>query len=976
MFDPSETPRLFGIAPGIDFPKAVVAGLAQRLQDAPPEAWARVDLIVNTGRMARRLSTILDRGPARLLPRIHRLGDLDHWVDRPLPPAIPPLRRRLELAQIVAKLIEQEPDLAPKSAVFDLAESLAALFDEMQGEGVSIDDIATLDVSDMSGHWQRALTVLSIAQSLYAATESGALDPEARQRRTVDKLIAQWRSDPPATPVLLVGSTGSRGTTMMLMAAIARLPQGAVILPGFDSDLPNAVWSSLGDALTGEDHPQFRFYRLMRDLDLTPTNIQPWVATAPVAPARNRALSLALRPAPVTDAWMREGPALRDLDTGFADVSLIEAPDPRAEALAIALRLRQAAEDGARAALITPDRMLTRQVTAALDRWRIIPDDSAGVPLHLTPPGRFLRHVADLMATRLNGALLLTLLKHPLTHSGQDRNIHLLMTRDLELELRAKGPPAPDAAMLETWANKRPHDGAQSWGSWAARTFADRHCKEAQPLVDWIRDLDALAKRIAGGSDGTPEALWATENGQAAHRAIDDLTRESASGGDMLATDFAQLLSGLLQGVSVRKAVTPHSNIMIWGTLEARVQGADLVILGGLNEGIWPETPAQDPWLNRHLRHAAGLLLPDRRIGLSAHDFQQAVSVGQVWMTRSIRSEDAETVPSRWLNRLTNLLDGLPEVGGPRVLAAMRTRGEVWCAQADLLDRRDRIAPAPRPAPRPPISARPRQLSVTEIETLIRDPYAIYVRRVLGLKPLNPLVPEADALRRGILLHEILERFVKGALETPNRLTRDTLMAIADDCLEKDVPWPTAQRMWSARIDRFADWFVDSEAARQMLACPIAFEAKMCATLPDLDFVLTGKADRIDRDAAGNLHIYDYKTSRAPSEKEQRLFDKQLLLEAAIAERFGMRDVDPAPVARAVFIGLGNRSEVPAPLDTEPLDEIWSNFSDLIRAYFDPNRGYLARRMPRKESDVGDYDHLARYGEWDRSTEPLPEDVE
>ncbi|KUJ78032.1 double-strand break repair protein AddB [Ruegeria marisrubri] len=974
MFEPGTKPRVFAVPPGVDFPKALVSGLRQRSAHLPPEALARVQLVVNTRRMARRIRDLFDQGPACLLPRLSLVTDLGESAElAKLPPAVPPLRRRLELTQLIAKLLDEQPDLAARSSLFDLADSLAALIDEMQGEGVAPAAIRELDVSDMSGHWARAQAFIEIADRFIAADDD-ALDVQARQRRVVENLIEHWQDAPPRHPVILAGSTGSRGTTLMLMQAVARLPQGALILPGYDFDQPDHVWSGLDDALLSEDHPQFRFRKLMRELDLAPSEILRWTDDKPPSPARNRLVSLALRPAPVTDAWMTEGPLLTDLDEAMSNVTLVEAQSPRAEALAIALRLRQAAETGQTAALITPDRMLTRQVSAALDRWNILPDDSAGLPLQLSPPGRFLRHVAALFVSRLDGEALLTLLKHPLCHGGGDRGAHLLHTRDLELDLRHNGPPFPDPDSLAAFATRK--DVPEDWLAWLSAHFCGQVVQGELPLTDWVQRLRRLAEAISAGSTGEPGPLWDKNAGQKALSVITALEDEASHGGPMTARDFADLLGALLAGEEVRDRDAPHPSIMIWGTLEARVQGADLLILGGLNEGSWPESASPDPWLNRQMRDKAGLLLPERRIGLSAHDFQQAIGAPEVWLTRATRSEDAETVPSRWLNRLTNLLQGLPGQGGPDVLAAMRGRGQQWLDWSKQLEDAPPIPAAARPSPRPPVKARPRQLSVTEIKRLIRDPYAIYAKHVLQLKPLDPLVQAPDALLRGIVIHEILEHFVKDSVLDGALLTRENFLKRAEALLVENVAWPTARKLWLARLERIADAFLAAEADRHADGGPVAFEVKMKARLDPLDFTIVGRADRIDLNSRGALRIYDYKTGQPPTRKQQAKFDKQLLIEAALAEQYGIDGFDPMPVAEAVFIGMGGTyKEVAAPLDEEPADKVLAELRQLISAYLEPDQGFSSRRMLHRDSDVGDYDHLARFGEWDRTAMPRPEDL-
>ena len=985
MFDPGTTPRVFALPPGVDFPAALIAGLAERLDGQPPHAIASVDLIVNTRRMARRLRDLYDQGPPGFLPRIHLLTELDGMApDLAPPPATPGLRRRLELTRLITGLLDADPAIAPRASLYDLADSLAKLIDEMQGEGVSAETIAALDVRDQSGHWARAQQFLGIAHH-YLEQMGDTPDSEARQRQMVERLTAHWLDAPPENPVIIAGSTGSRGTTSMLMQAVARLPQGALVLPGFDFDMPLDMCGMLQTAAPPEDHPQYRFFDLMRQLDLSRSAILPWTeAIAAPAPSRNALVSLSLRPAPVTDTWLSEGPKLRDLDQATADLTLIEAPSPRTEALCIAMGLRKAVEEGRTAALITPDRMLTRQVTSALDRWNILPDDSAGTPLHLSPPGRFLRHVAGLFRRKMDSEALLTLLKHPLTHSGTGRNDHQLNVQRLDLQIRQDGLPYPDRAGLlragtRIAARLNDPDPFQHWLFWVCDVFCDDRGPVARPLVDWVTAHLALADRIAAGAtlDAAHE-LWRKKAGRKAREVMANLEEHGVHGGEMSASDYADLIDALLSGEEVRDVEGPHPQIMIWGTLEARVQGADLVILGGLNDGIWPEAPPPDPWLNRKMRHQAGLLLPERRIGLSAHDYQQAIGAAEVWLTRAIRSDEAETVPSRWLNRLENLMNGLPDAAGAEAWAAMKARGDVWLRRVEALESFDRVAPAPRPSPRPPLAARPRSLSVTEIKRLIRDPYAIYAKHVLRLKPLNPLVRPPDALVRGIVVHRVMEVFIKSVVADPSRLTRSHLMATTERVLQEDVPWPAARLMWYARIERIADWFVAQEKRRQAHATPLVFEKAAEGTLnfPDLGFTLRGFADRIDRADDGAILIYDYKTGTPPGPTEQAFFDKQLLLEAAMVEQGGFETIGAAPVESAIFIGLGGSpKEVAAPLDDEPPAVVIAGLRSLIASYLSPDQGFTARRLVQRDADTGDYDQLARYGEWDGTTPAVPEDL-
>ncbi|WP_136636077.1 double-strand break repair protein AddB [Pseudooceanicola onchidii] len=978
MFDPSDKARVFGLPPGADFPRLLVEGLIARTSHLPPEALGRVTLIVNTRRMARRIRSLFDEGPARLLPRVQLVTDIgETFALGTIPAPVSPLRRRLGLVQLVSALLEQEPDLAPRAALYDLADSLAQVFEEMRGEGISFDDIRTLDVSQHSDHWARALKFLTIVDQV---EEEEAPDPAARLRLVAEMLAKDWPLSPPPGPVILAGSTGSRGATNVLMQAVARLPQGAVVLPGYDFDLPDAVWTSaLDDPLTGEDHPQFRFRKLAVSLDLGPRDIGRWHMSRQ-NDARNRLVSLAMRPAPVTDQWLSEGPALRELDQAFDGVTLLEAPSAREEAQAIALRLRQAAEEGQRAALITPDRLLSRQVKAALSRWDILPDDSAGEALHLTPPGRFIRQVAALWQRRVGAAGILALLKHPLCHSGADRADHLRYCRAFELQLRRHGPPFPDAqtlfAFAETYAKMMNEPQVMAWAAWAAPLLASGPDEDPRPLGDRLDLLIDRAGQLAAGTgtDGSG-GLWQGNAGEDVRGKLQELQDAADVAGAIGPDDFTNLLTAILRGAEERDSTTPHPDILIWGTLEARVQGADLVILGGLNEGSWPEAPSPDPWLNRQMRAAVGLLLPERRIGLSAHDFQQAIAAPEVWVTRALRGSEAETVASRWLNRITNLLNGLGEPG-QTALAGARTRGRHWLGLVRTLEAVTPVPPAPRPAPRPPAHARLRDLSVTQVKTLIRDPYAIYARKILDLKPLDPLMKAPDALLRGIIAHEVMERFVKDVVDDPAMLTPARLTALTEEVLAREVPWAEARILWLARMARSAEDIIAGEITRQGLARPAVYEVPGEIVLDQHDFKLTARADRVDLDANGNALIYDYKTGAMSSPDQQKSFDLQLLLQAAMAERWAFRDLDPRHVVRAAFIGIGSvTKEVEAPLWDISADDVWARFSTLIQRYSDPAQPFTSRRAMFKTAMEGDYDHLARLGEWDVSQDATPEDV-
>ncbi|TGN60074.1 double-strand break repair protein AddB, partial [Paracoccus liaowanqingii] len=677
---------LYALPPGVDFAEGFVQGLLARMRDQPPEALARVTVLTNAATTMGALRRAFDKAGPLLLPRLRSITGVDPGpLVMPDPPEAP-LARRLQLARLIAQMMRLRPDLGAGHSIPVLAQSLSQLMVEMQTEGRDITALEAIDTGDHARHWQNALAFLRIAADFHLGNP--ALDRPARQRAAAEAAQADWPQglNLPEGPVIVAGSTGSHGATRLYMQAVAALPNGAVVLPGFDFDQPPEVWEGLAQA---DDHPQARFAPLIAAAGYPGR----WTEERPLSEDRNRLISLALRPAPVTDQWIAEGPALPDLIPATKDLTLIEADQPGQEAEAIALVMRDAAERGTLITLIAADSGLIRRVTAALDRWHIRPDDSAGRPLPLTAPGLFLRQVAALFGQPLTIDRQLILLKHPLTATGSEaigRNQMLRETRELELQLRRNGPAFPDAATLADWATKG-DETRKIWAGWLAgmldRITPLARDRAPRPLPDRLADMMSLAEALAAGPGGTVDAsrLWQDKAGQMAQAVLAHLAEHAPLGPEIGPADFSALLVTELQAKALREDVAGHHCLRIRGPREARLYAHGTVILSGLNEGGWPQPLSPDPWLSRQMRAQAGLPLPERQIGLAAHDFQQGIAADRVFLTRARRDAEAETIPSRWLNRMLNLMGGLPDRNGPQALAAMRARGAEWLAMAEAV---------------------------------------------------------------------------------------------------------------------------------------------------------------------------------------------------------------------------------------------------------------------------------------------------
>lgn len=644
--------------------------------------------------------------------------------------------------------------------------------------------------------------------------------------------------------------------------------------------------------------------------------------------------------------------------------------------------MREALErDEGRVALVTPDGALVRQVTAVLRRWDLTPDDSSGPPLSLTPRGVFAKMAADFCCRPFSTVALLALLKHPVM-AGEERADHLRAVSRLErrgLRKRKVALRLGSVAAIEAAERETPDGGKAPLAAEPLRSALAwlRPWEGKKPLAEMIADHRAALEALAG------PGIWKKNDGEALLAAFESFAEAAVQSGFGAAApgDYPALFhAALMDGGEVRpEGWAAHPRLRIWGTLEARSQTAETVILGGLREGVWPALPKADPWLSRPMRAKIGLPPPELRIGLAAHDFLQCASARRVVMTRPLRAEGAPAAPSRWLSRLTALLSA---VDGGAPLAQMRARGARWTRLAQKLARPDfTIPPAPRPAPRPALAARPRSLSVTQIETLIRDPYSVYARNILGLRPLDEPGAPADQRDRGEVLHEVAERFVNAVKDKwPGAAAAARIYErIVDEVLNASVASSVQAIIWRGRLERVKANFIEAEENRRQTARPAALEAQSSVSFATRggSFTLTGRADRIDLMDDGKVAIYDYKSASAPSKDQVKVFEKQLPLLAMISERAGFDPVGRAAaglIAYLSFQGDGERLHTP---EEKKRFEIEANALDglisLLNAFEDEDQPYLPRAYPEEMKYSSDYDHLSRYGEWeDRAPDAPP----
>jgi ATP-dependent helicase/nuclease subunit B len=956
MSDPQRV-AVYSIPSHRSFADALAAGLIARF-GKDPLGLARGRILLPNNRAVRAVTDAFVRasGSGLLLPRLIPVGDpeIDERVGGALetveaelvPPAIDPTERILRLASIVGS----EGSAESLRLTADLARTLDALLVEEIAPAKLREAVS--GTMELARHWEKSLEKLKLIYENWPAilTDSGLVDLAERRNRLLHDVAGRWKDQPPSGFTVAAGITTAAPAVAALVARVARLTNGMVILPGLwlADVFPQEEWDALGPDENGRGeatHPQFHLKLLLDRIGVGRDEVQRWQWSGRAASprARSRAVANAMAAPDFSHKWE----TLRPADRRLSSIRLAELPDPAAEAQAIALALRGALETpGKTAALVTPDRQLAGRVSALLRRWGIEADDSAGKPLSHVAAGTLLLGIASVAAEELAPVPLLALLKHPLVGGeGEDRAQWLENVRALDLALRGPRPPAGLAGLDARFAEKK---AMRAWSSVRDRVAGlEGLLSGSISLLRLATLLGKAATTLAG------DAAWRGPDGRMAADLLAELqASHSTERLAVTAEDAVPLLRQLLDERAVRPPYGGHPRISVWGLLEARLQRADLLVLGGLNEGVWPALPAPDPWLPPKVRATLGMPTLEFRIGLAAHDFASALGAPEVLITRAKRDSRSPTVASRFLLRLDAISGGLPR----DLILERITRA---------LDDPGPPKPVARPAPVPPAEQRPQRISVTSVDRLKADPFAFYANSILKLRFEDPVDADHNARWKGEAVHKVFEEWLVHDECNPDKLRSRAERLLADQAIH-----PMLRALWAPRLLEAIDWIAEMERTNQAEGRkPLRAEIKGEAPLAGI--LVHGRADRIDRLPGGGLAIVDYKTGKPPSKKAiEGGFALQLGLLGMISRAGGFEDITGDPEVFEYWSLVRDRGSfgkcVRADKDMEKgefLERAHGAFVDAAARWLTGSEPFTAKLNPAY-TPYGDFDQLMRLEEW------------
>lgn len=853
-------------------------------------------------------------------------------------------RTMLFMRLIMSRYKEFGLEKVSLSQACSLALELGSLIDNAQMYGLDWSNLNNLVPEEYAEHWQETLKFLNIITQYWPGIleERGVIDACERKNRLIEIQSNIWNNQKPVQRIIVAGTTAVFPAMKKLVKTVLSLENGEVWLAGLDKDLDEDAFGVID-----ETHSQYELKQLLDYLKIRREDVKDVVKS--LNKSREKLISEIMRPAETSDKWLNSKDVL-DVEA-FNGIKIVECNDLRVEALTIAVMIRRALEEKEKTiALVTSDRNLARRVAGELQRWNIEVDDSAGVPLSLTQWGIFMRLCVEATAPDVIRENILALMKHKNFALGQNKE-------DVERAVRAL-----DKIL---WREEVANDDAQNLINLfyqKAENFSKLMRKEKASLTDILREHVLLAEAFCGDDEVCgSEKLWIGDDGQAGADFVANWLVKADVLGDIEISEYLRLFETMISSVMVRRKRNTHHRVRILGPIEARLNHYDEIILGSFNEGIWPASPKADAWMSRPMKKDFGFESPEKQIGVLGLDFANLMGAKNVCITRANVNNGTPTIKSRWLMRFETILQAL---GFNKKYLIDNESVKI----ALLLDEKENSYTPEAPCPKPPYYARPRKVSASSFEKLLRDPYGFYAEYILKLKPLDELNKEEDMRDFGNLIHNVLEEFNKKYPSKMPENSLDILMEMSKKAFEKSNFKKEKTAFWLPKAENMLRWVVEEEAVYRNGVEKVINEVKGRIYIDDLPngrFEIFARADRIDKLVGGGLNIIDYKTGRARTKTEvKKGYAPQLPIEALIASEGGFENIEKDKVNSLMYWKLGDQI-VKIEEDVGALIENTKEHIIEVLNLFDfESTGYLSRPNPKAVPEYSDYEHLARVKEW------------
>lgn len=841
-----------------------------------------------------------------------------------------------------------------------LIDNTANQIEDPINQNLSFEKLENIVPDEYSEHWQINLEFLKIVTADWPneLKKRNLIDACLKRNILLQKQAAVWQKNRNIR-IVAAGIGMPFDALKGVIKTLGEMENAEIYFYGLDKDMPHSLWENLDkNNILSKTHPQYGKKELLEVLGAVRADVRDIAEKTNIN--REKLVAEIMRESETTDLW-QSIKANEELLDGLKNVSLIETEDNFEEALAITLIMREVLETPDKtAALVTPDRNLARMVASALKRFGVEIDDSAGLPLHLSPIGIYLRQILDVLENDFSEASVAALLKNNLLKMGKSGEEIGREVRAAEYEKRmpcyqdTKATPKQDA--LEETLKK------------AFEDLKALYDKDEVPFETLIKTHMALAEKLA--EDDTlsgAQNLWRHEDGRQCAAVIARILEKAGEVGLIAPKEYAAVLLSLLSLEMVRKPYGTHPRLKILGTIEARFCAYDVVIAGSLNEGVWPKTNDADPFMSRAMKESFGLEGPEKQISQTADDLCAILNAKEVYLTRAVRVDGVPTTKSKYWLRIETVVKALG-------LDIKDVENKFYINLAHKIDRTEERVKITPVCPRPPVKARPRKFSASTLKKWMQSPYDIYASEILRLEKLNELDQKPMPKDFGTFVHNVFEKFCKeypAVLDDRAEAVLRQMFASDLDELQADY---TTKVFWSRLIENVVTWFMKNAPAYRADIKHITCETKGKIVFKGSggDVVVTARADRVDETVDGFYQIGDYKTGKVPQNADVVCgFEPQLPLEGLIASIGGFekdgKKLPPKQIKHLFYFSPKNaiRSvDETADALEDILEQTKEHIQKMIDAFDDENTPYLYNPNPQNINEYSDYEQLARFKEW------------
>ncbi len=560
-----------------------------------------------------------------------------------------------ERVVLLAKLLSQDKSIVNMSVALQIAHDFIAMQDYLENEGVDTANINWIDLVDekYASHFKNKADLLNIlTRSLPIISENKITSTALRNnqiRHWIDVIKKDYLKD---SLVVVCGSTASVPASADLMAEIAKLDNGRIILSG-------KISGKEEDFLL-DTNPYNAEYKFLNRVGVKTEDINIIDVGDSKIDFFNYVFSNDLSSNVI-------------LDNDLQNCHLIEANTEAQEAKVVAEIVKNARQQKKSVMVITPDSAGNQRIKSAFQDMGIVADFS--------------------------GAM-----------SGDGMN-----------------PAKALLNLFDSWIE----NGSNIFD----KIYVDANYNLFDCVVDIIEKFSENFEPKFSVDDENYVSLW-----MVIRNLSDVLIKYDIR---LSLSDARAFVADAVSSVDVRQNPVDNPDVVVLGTIEARMQTADVIILTGLNDGMFPAQGYKNSWLPINVSKKIGLPSPDRKVSLMALDFMNLSCAKEVYWLRSKVSGGVQTVESRFLSRVV----------------ARKANIDV-CFEKDILsvvNKYDVVDYKPLSFVAPVVENDWSDVFVTELETLIHNPYVFYCKHILRLKPKDDWWVGPDARNFGLLVHDVIE---------------------------------------------------------------------------------------------------------------------------------------------------------------------------------------------------------------------------